>query len=142
MWIGPPNALEWPKPMSSISTMTTFGAPSGAFTSKRGGACRLAGVDLGDVDDRRLGERQHGAIDFARLCRDGNGPVTKQTQGQTGHRQHAQHPLAYQSVYILTPLLAADSITQAAHFSSNGHLMPPADESQNASPRAEMRMNG
>ncbi len=27
--------------MSSISTMTTFGAPSGAFTSKRGGALAL-----------------------------------------------------------------------------------------------------
>ena len=38
MWIGPPKALEAPKPMSSISTITTFGAPSGAFTSKRGGA--------------------------------------------------------------------------------------------------------
>ena len=36
--IGPPNALLWPKPMSSISTITTLGAPSGAFTSKRGGA--------------------------------------------------------------------------------------------------------
>ncbi len=37
MWIGPPKALDWPKPMSSISTMSTFGAPAGAFTSNRGG---------------------------------------------------------------------------------------------------------
>ena len=41
MWIGPPKALECPKPMSSISTITTFGAPSGALTSKRGGAFAL-----------------------------------------------------------------------------------------------------
>jgi len=38
MWIGPPKALEWPKPMSSISTMTMLGAPLGGLTSKRGGA--------------------------------------------------------------------------------------------------------
>jgi hypothetical protein len=36
--IGPPKALLWPKPMSSINTITTFGAPSGAWTSNRGGA--------------------------------------------------------------------------------------------------------
>src|SRR4051794_2379775 len=41
MWIGPPNALAWPKPMSSIRMMSTFGAPFGAFTSKRGGALAL-----------------------------------------------------------------------------------------------------
>src|SRR5688572_5743250 len=41
MLIGPPNALEWPKPMSSISTMTTLGAPLGGLTSKRGGALAL-----------------------------------------------------------------------------------------------------
>ncbi len=41
MWIGPPKALDWPNPMSSISTMSTFGAPFGAFTSNRGGAFAL-----------------------------------------------------------------------------------------------------
>src|SRR5882762_1063102 len=41
MRIGPPNALLCPKPMSSISTMTTLGAPGGAFTSKRAGAFAL-----------------------------------------------------------------------------------------------------
>ena len=41
MWIGPPKALDWPKPMSSISTMSTFGAPAGALTSNRGGALAL-----------------------------------------------------------------------------------------------------
>src|SRR5207247_2330211 len=35
--IGPPKALDWPKPMSSSRTTTTFGAPWGAFTSKRAG---------------------------------------------------------------------------------------------------------
>ena len=35
------GAAMWPKPMSSISTITTFGAPSGALTSKRGGALAL-----------------------------------------------------------------------------------------------------
>ena len=35
--IGPPKALDWPKPMSSSRTTTTFGAPWGAFTSKRTG---------------------------------------------------------------------------------------------------------
>jgi hypothetical protein len=38
MSIGPPKAWEAPNPMSSISTITTFGAPSGALTSKRAGA--------------------------------------------------------------------------------------------------------
>src|ERR1700731_4199276 len=37
MWMGPPKALDWPKPISSISTIRTFGAPGGAFTSNRGG---------------------------------------------------------------------------------------------------------
>ena len=41
MWIGPPKALDWPKPMSSISTISTFGRPVGAFTSNRGGAFAL-----------------------------------------------------------------------------------------------------
>ncbi len=41
MWIGPPKALDWPKPMSSISTMSTFGAAAGALTWKRGGALAL-----------------------------------------------------------------------------------------------------
>src|SRR5260370_41106211 len=41
MWTGPPNALDWPKPMSSINTMTMFGAPLGGLTSKRGGALAL-----------------------------------------------------------------------------------------------------
>ena len=41
MGIGPPKVLGTPKPMSSISTMTTFGAPAGAFTSKRGGGVTL-----------------------------------------------------------------------------------------------------
>ncbi len=41
MLIGPPKALLWPKPMSSISTITTLGAPCGAFTSKRAGAFAL-----------------------------------------------------------------------------------------------------
>jgi hypothetical protein len=37
MWMGPPNALDWPNPMSSIKTMSTFGAPAGALISNRGG---------------------------------------------------------------------------------------------------------
>jgi hypothetical protein len=37
MRTGPPKALGMPKPMSSTSTMSTFGAPAGALTSKRGG---------------------------------------------------------------------------------------------------------
>ena len=39
--IGPPNVLGPPKPMSSISTITTLGAPLGAFISNRGGALTL-----------------------------------------------------------------------------------------------------
>ena len=63
IWIGPPNALLAPKPMSSISTMTTLGAPSGALTSKRGGALAsrassvVMGFGFGSVD------RQHGAVE-------------------------------------------------------------------------------
>src|SRR4029077_17583976 len=34
---GPQKALDWPKPMSSISTISTLGALAGALTSKRGG---------------------------------------------------------------------------------------------------------
>ena len=34
---GPPKALVPAKPRSSMSTRITFGAPSGAFTSKRSG---------------------------------------------------------------------------------------------------------
>ena len=41
MLIGPPNALECPNPMSSISTMTTLGALAGAVGSKRAGAFAL-----------------------------------------------------------------------------------------------------
>jgi hypothetical protein len=49
MLTGPPKALDWPKPMSSRSTMSTFGAPAGAFTSKRGGgaALRASNVVIG-----------------------------------------------------------------------------------------------
>ena len=36
--IGPPNVLGPPKPTSSISTITMFGALAGAFTSNRSGA--------------------------------------------------------------------------------------------------------
>ena len=34
---GPPNALEAPKPTSSMSTTTTFGAPSGGISRRMGG---------------------------------------------------------------------------------------------------------
>src|SRR6266446_297188 len=37
MLMGPPEALDWPKPMSSIRTIRTFGALAGALTSNRGG---------------------------------------------------------------------------------------------------------
>ena len=39
--MGPPNVLGPPKPMSSMRTITTFGAPLGAFTSKRAGGLAL-----------------------------------------------------------------------------------------------------
>src|ERR1700687_4931864 len=41
MWMGPPKALDWPNPMSSISTMRTLGALAGALTSNRGGGVAL-----------------------------------------------------------------------------------------------------
>jgi hypothetical protein len=34
---GPPNALEAPKPTSSISTISTFGAPAGGRSGRIGG---------------------------------------------------------------------------------------------------------
>src|SRR3954471_1606621 len=37
MCTGPPKALGMPKPMSSTSTISTLGAPLGAFTSNRAG---------------------------------------------------------------------------------------------------------
>ena len=57
MRIGPPKALLAPKPMSSISTMTTFGAPCGAFTSKRGGgvASRASSVVIGAAFGSAIG---------------------------------------------------------------------------------------
>src|SRR5205809_5689258 len=39
--MGPPKALDWPNPMSSISTMRMLGALAGALTSKRGGGVAL-----------------------------------------------------------------------------------------------------
>jgi hypothetical protein len=33
---GPPNALDAPKPTSSISTISTFGAPAGGLSSSIG----------------------------------------------------------------------------------------------------------
>ena len=39
--MGPPKVLGPPKPMSSISTITTLGAPLGALTSNRGGGLAL-----------------------------------------------------------------------------------------------------
>ena len=39
--MGPPNVLGPPKPTSSISTITTLGAPSGALTSNRAGGLAL-----------------------------------------------------------------------------------------------------
>ena len=37
VWHGPPNALEAPKPTSSIRTSRTFGAPSGGRSGTIGG---------------------------------------------------------------------------------------------------------
>jgi hypothetical protein len=45
MWIGPPNASDMPKPMSSISTIRTLGAPAGALTSNRGGGVALLALN-------------------------------------------------------------------------------------------------
>src|SRR4030095_7366877 len=45
MWIGPPNASDMPKPMSSISTIRTLGAPAGALTSNRGGGVALRALN-------------------------------------------------------------------------------------------------
>src|SRR6266699_1568991 len=39
--MGPPKALDWPNPISSISTMRTLGALAGALTSNRGGGVAL-----------------------------------------------------------------------------------------------------
>jgi hypothetical protein len=39
--IGPPKALGWPKPMSSINTISTFGALAGAWTRNSGGGVTL-----------------------------------------------------------------------------------------------------
>jgi hypothetical protein len=39
VWHGPPNALEHPKPASSIRTMSTLGAPAGGRNGSIGGNC-------------------------------------------------------------------------------------------------------
>jgi len=71
--VGPPKALEWPKPMSSISTMTMLGAPLGGLTSKRGGALAFAGVKLGDRLEDRLRDRQDAPL-LRRLLPGNGGP--------------------------------------------------------------------
>src|SRR5262249_60163822 len=38
MWTGPPNGLDWPKPMASLSTAAAVGAEVGALDSRRAGA--------------------------------------------------------------------------------------------------------
>ena len=48
MRIGPPKALLWPKPMSSISTITTLGAPCGRLHLEARRRLRVARVELGD----------------------------------------------------------------------------------------------
>ena len=62
MLMGPPNVLGAPKPISSIRTMTTFGAPLGAFTSKRGGSLRVARVEFLDHFALRLSNGQHRSV--------------------------------------------------------------------------------
>ena len=37
VWTGPPNALDAPKPQSSIRTTSTFGAPFGGSVGRIGG---------------------------------------------------------------------------------------------------------
>ena len=69
MWIGPPKALDMPKPMSSMRTMRTLGAPSGAFTSKRGGGVTLRASSSVIGGIRRLRDRQHRAVEHARRGR-------------------------------------------------------------------------
>ena len=59
MRIGPPKALLWPKPMSSISTITTLGAPCGRLHLEARRRLRLARVELGDRLVHGLRDRQH-----------------------------------------------------------------------------------
>ena len=66
MWIGPPKALDWPKPMSSISTMSTFGALAGALTSNRGGALALRASSVVIGGELRLRDRQDRAVELVR----------------------------------------------------------------------------
>src|ERR1700692_4876031 len=62
IWTGPPKALDCPKPMSSINTMTTFGAPFGAFTANRGGAfaLRASSVVIGAYFGSGIGRTSRG----------------------------------------------------------------------------------
>jgi len=53
--------------MSSINTISTFGAPSGALISKRGGGVTLRAFELGDRRIARLRDRQHRAVESRRL---------------------------------------------------------------------------
>ena len=73
MWIGPPKALDWPKPMSSISTMTTFGAPCRRLDLEARRRLRVARVELGDSRVIRLRDRQHRAIEPVGRLRGGRG---------------------------------------------------------------------
>ena len=52
-----------PKPMSSIRTRTTFGAPAGGLHLEAGRRRGLADVELRDRRVARLRDRQHGAVE-------------------------------------------------------------------------------
>ena len=60
--IGPPKVLEAPKPMSSISTTTTFGAPCGAFHFPARGRLCVAGIQFLVGLSGGFLDRQYGAI--------------------------------------------------------------------------------
>jgi hypothetical protein len=64
---GPPKVLGTPKPRSSTRTITTFGAPAGAFTSKRGGiaALRASSSVMGGFAGARTGSTVRSSAGWA-----------------------------------------------------------------------------
>ena len=69
---GPPKLLGTPKPRSSISTMTTFGAPGRRLDLEARRQLDVARVDLGVDRALGLGDRQHSAVERGRCLTDGS----------------------------------------------------------------------
>src|SRR5690606_18565923 len=82
---GPPNALEVPNPRSSMSTITTFGAPSGGGTGPTGvKAVSWSWTSITVVRGRRVSGR-------GRMCRPASNSVMRFSDSMPGREKSPVH---------------------------------------------------